>query len=107
MYRMFKGFIEHGNEPLGPTLYLISFAFPVDQARVALFAVEIIISDTIMVRVAHRAHTPLTSDLDIFQIYRLWTVWKHNWYIVVVPTALYLGLIGKPHTIQSTEILAY
>ena len=65
-YRVFKGFIGHGNEFMGPLLYLVNFAIPVDVGRTALFIVEIIISDMIMVRVfvCNRQHRLYTEAQD-------------------------------------------
>ena len=49
MCRVFRAFVDLGNEPMGPLLYIVDLSNPVDVGRVALFEIQSAISDAIMV----------------------------------------------------------
>ncbi|EKM60417.1 uncharacterized protein PHACADRAFT_203622 [Phanerochaete carnosa HHB-10118-sp] len=70
--RLFKGFIDHGNEPDGPLLYFTLLSDGLDVARLSIYIVEVGICDFIMV-------------------YRLWQVWHRSWPIAMPPSCTYIA----------------
>jgi hypothetical protein len=102
IWRTYIGYVYHLTTPKGGPLAFVATLRTWHQImKDVIYVIVSLIGDGIAVRAQLFLNLPVSDWKRHLQVYRCWVVWQYNYYVIILPTLLFLGSISESVGLRS------